>query len=415
MAETAAGELLRLDQALAAYAAELRPLPARRVRIERALDRVLADDLAARHDLPHHDQSALDGYALRAADTVRAGAGTPIRLRVIGELAAGRAAEVPQLPPHAAWRIYTGAWMPPGADAMIAQERVAREDDDILLAAPVAAGTNVRRRGEELASGAPLASAGQRLTPGLLAALAAAGHGELPVRRRPRLAVIDTGDELTAPGALLEPGQLHDSNGVALTTLLQRWGLRPHSVARVPDQPQLLAAALAGAAAADLIVTTGGASVGDRDHLKLVAAQLGFKTVFWGVAQLPGKPLLFARRGAQFLLGLPGNPAAVVLCAALHLRRLVDLLEGVALPSPRWRHGVLSAAVPPNRARERLLRVELDEDSDGRARLAPLPHQSSHMLSNLGRAQALARIPAGTEPLAAGSVVAWLPLFEALA
>jgi molybdenum cofactor synthesis domain len=339
--------LLPLDDALASYSRRLAALPIERLPVTAALGRVLAADVHAAHDLPRHAQSALDGYALRAADSRNASPETPVRLRVEGEVAAGRASGQP-LAEGCAVRIYTGAWMPAGADAMLAQERVQREGDALILTEPVAAGRNVRARGEELTAGTRLAAAGTRISPGLLGSLIAGGLSEVAVHRRPRVRILVTGDELVAVGEALEAGELHDSNGPMLAALLAAWGVTQVRRDHIADDPERLRAALA-ADDSDIVVTCGGASVGGRDFLRPAATQAGFELHFWGVAQKPGKPMFFGTRGAQALLGLPGNPAAVLVCAGLHLRRIIETLEAASDLTPQWQPGRLVAPARASR------------------------------------------------------------------
>jgi len=237
-------------------------------------------------------------------------------------------------------------------------------------------GRNIRRRGEELRAGSRIADAGARVTPGLLASLVSAGLGELRVRARPRIRVLVSGDELRAAGASLEPGQIHDSNGPLVTSVLERWACPPLSVERLPDREELVRAALETALAdADLVISTGGASVGDRDYLPAAARALGLREVFWKVSQKPGKPLWFGvggdpaanRRSA--MLALPGNPGAVLIGLVLHVRRVLDLLEGAEPAAPQWRAGRLSGVVECDSQRERLLRMRLSFAADGTAEL----------------------------------------------
>ncbi|MBX6420923.1 MAG: molybdopterin molybdotransferase MoeA [Nevskia sp.] len=404
--------MIPLGEALAAYAKHLRALPAERIPLTDALGRVLAEPLAAACDLPRFDQSAMDGYALRAADVAAARADAPLRLPIALTLTAGAQRGRPSLPTGCAARILTGAGLPQGADTVIPQEKARREGDVLVFDAPWPARRNIRWQGEELRAGSPLADRGQRITPGLLAALVNGGITSLAAVRRPRLRVLVTGDEVRPVGSVLEPGEIPDSNGPLIRSLLARWGHAAPAVEYLPDRERELCAALARALdESDLVITSGGASVGDRDYLPATAETLGVRRVFWQVAQKPGKPLYFGMRGATALFALPGNPGAVLIGMLLHVRRALDLLEGVTDPQPHWSSGVLAQNAARDTRRDCLLRMRLHWE-DGTAQLIPLPGQDSHMLGNLARADALVWLPRGEAPAAAGSVLRWLPLPE---
>lgn len=408
--DCAHGGLLSLDAALAAYARELHGLETQRLPPTAALQRVLAAPVAAQVDLPMFTQSAVDGYALRAADLAGAGDLWPQRLPLAGEIRAGVAPQAP-LPPGCAQRIFTGGRLPDGADTVARQEIVERDGERIALRAPLAAGVDVRRRGEELRAGTTLARAGQRLHAGLVAALAMAGVAEVEAVRAPRVRALVTGDEVAqdAPG---EAG-VYDANGPLLRSWFVERGYAAPRVDYVIDDRARLEAALREALdESDLVLTTGGVSVGDHDLVRPVATALGVREVFWQVAQKPGKPLYFGVRetGARrcALLGLPGNPGAVLIGLHVHVAAALARLEGLGEPAPAWRAGRLDEAVRAD-AREQLLRMALRIDGQGQVRLARLGRQDSHMLSNLAAAGALARIPAGAA-LEAGALVQWLPL-----
>jgi molybdopterin molybdotransferase len=403
--------MIPLEQALAAYPENLRPLPSEAVPVTQALNRVLAQPQQARTDLPRFDQSAMDGYAFRAADLAGAGAATPLRLPVTARLAAGPHENLQPLPPGTAARILTGAPLPPGADTVIPQERVTRAGDTLVFTEPYPADKNIRRRGEELKQGAPIAAAGQRVSPGLLAALVNAGVDRLDVHRQPRIRVLITGDEIRPPGTALKTGEIHDSNGPLIGAVLQRWGYPAPRIEHVPDDVQRVRDALGAALEdADVVLSAGGASVGDHDFLPGTAEALGLRRVFWKVAQKPAKPLFFGLRDNRVHLALPGNPGAVLISLALHVRRVLDCLEGVSQPGPHWNAGHLVEAVERDSQRVRLLRMRLDHAADGTAVLHPLPKQDSHMLSNLASAQVLAWVPIGEGACAAGTLLQWTTL-----
>lgn len=395
--------LLPLETALAEYAKRIRPLPAVTLKLGDALGCVLAADAASQVDLPLFTQSAVDGYALRSTD-----AGEPLQL--IGEIAAG-AASMPTVGPGQAARIFTGGALPPGADTVARQEIVRREGDRIRIAAALAADVDIRHRGEEIRRGDPIAQPGQRLHSGLLSALAMAGVAEVSVRPRPRVAVLVTGNEVARPGEALEAGRIHDANGPLTRGWLAEQGYPLVQLRYVRDDYDSVVQALQEAAAsADLVLSSGGVSVGDHDHLPKAAPQAGFEPVFWKVAQKPGKPIWYGMRGNTPLLALPGNPAAVLIGLHVHAIRALQLLEGIDHPAPRWRRGVLASEFRADRLRDSLLRVRTEIDEDGRLRLHKLGRQDSHMLSNLAQADGLLWLPASDAPLAAGETARWIPL-----
>ena len=401
--------MITLLEALDLYPKSLRPLPSETCALVDALGQVLAEPIASNVDLPLFTQSAVDGYALLSADTAAA---VPITLRLTGEVPAGAPA-AGKVISGTAMRILTGGALPEGADTVARQEIVERTGDTIRLHKAVAAGADTRYRGEELKPGEVSAEAGQRLHSGLLAALAMSGVSQVCVHRRPRIAVLVTGDEIAAVGAALKPGQVYDANGPLVRSWFIERGYPAPDIRYVPDRPEAVEQALADAlAAADLVISTGGVSVGDRDYLPELAPKLGVKKIFWQVAQKPGKPLWFGVKDNKALLGLPGNPAAVLVGLAVHASCVLGVLEGRAPPQPEWRTGILEAAVKADAHRDRLVRMSLRYDESGRVVLSNLPRQDSHMLSNLGQAAALVWLPARELPFAPGEVLRWVPLMN---
>lgn len=391
--------LARLDETVA-------PLPAETVPVAQALCRVTAAPAVSACDLPPFDQSAMDGYAVRASD-VR---DPPTRLPLSATVAAGPHDHLPVLPAGHACRIYTGGLIPIGADAVVRQEWTAREGDDVIVQRPTPVGQDLRRQGEELKRGAPLIEAGRRLNAGHIAMLAMSGVAQLSVRRAPRVVVLVSGDEIVDAGQVLKPGEVYNANGPQIVAWLARAGYPAPRVESVPDREEAVSAALGRAfASADLVLTTGGVSVGDRDLIAPEAEKLGAQRIFWKVAQKPGKPVYVARKGACLLMGLPGNPASVLVNLAVFVRRALDRLEGVAEPGPALLPGRLSRSTKADAERETWLRVHTELTGEGMV-LHPQGHQASHMLSNLALADALAWLPLSAEPLAANAPVRWLSL-----
>jgi molybdopterin molybdotransferase len=391
-----------VEEALARVLASVpNPLEEERVPLAEAFGRTLARDVAARRVQPPFANSAMDGYALRAADAPAAQA----RLTVVGEAAAGRAF-AGCLKPGEAARIFTGAPLPEGADAVAMQEIAQREGDGVTLGAPVAPGDHVRRRGCDFLEGEMLLSAGRRLTARDVALAAAADHPTLAVRRRPRVAILSSGDELAAPGEARGAAQIVASNAFAVAGVVAAAGGEPLDLGVAPDDPAALAARLAEArrANADVLTTIGGASVGDHDLIRQALADAGMSLGFWRIAMRPGKPLIHGRLGAMNVLGLPGNPTSATVCAVLFLRPLVRALLGDpwagADPSELAR---LAAPLPANQERTTYLRATLAAGAGGETLASPIANQDSSLAKALARADALLVRVAGAPPAPAGA------------
>ena len=397
--------MISLAEALSLYPLRVRPLRTQTVPLQAALGHVLRAPAQARCDLPRFSQSALDGYVLTNDD-----AATACTLTITDSIAAGDTGELRPLCRGECQRIFTGARVPPQAGAVVAQERVTVADGRMTLIEPLQPGANIRWQGEELRAQAMLGKTGQRLTPGHLAALAAAGIDEVVVARAPRIRVLVSGDEVKPAGTPLQDGQIWDANGPLVLAWLRAQGYEAE-LRFIGDSREAVSEALSAALAeVDLVITTGGVSVGDKDYILPVAESLGVERVFWQVAQKPGKPLYFGQRGDRSLLGLPGNPGAVLIGLALHVRAVLDVMEGAAAPGALFSHGALTSAVKADARRDCLYRMRLEITADGRALLQPLPHQDSHMLSNLASADVLVHLPAQTPPHAAGTIARWTRL-----
>lgn len=406
--------LMPVAQALATYARVLAPLPARELPVEAALGQVLAAPVHAAVDLPLFDQSAVDGYAVRTEDLMPASVECPVRLQLRGAIAAGQD-PAGQVTSGGAMRILTGAPVPPGADTVVRQEWVTRDGDQLWIDRALKPATDLRRRGEELQRGARLAEPGTRLDAGRLAALAMAGVSRVTAHPRARVTVLVTGDEVRPVEDVLQPGQIYDANGPLVRGWLAQRGQPLVRCQRVADCFDELCQALEQALQeSDVVITTGGVSVGDRDYLPDAAQRLGVERHFWKLAQKPGKPLWFGSRskaqGRAALVGLPGNPAAVLVGLTVHVAAVIRAMEGEAA-EPAWGYGVLQEDAHPADRRDQWLRMRLSVDPmTGCTSLAPLPRQASHMLSNLMSADVLAWVPASDHAWRAGSVVRWLAL-----
>jgi molybdopterin molybdotransferase len=380
-------------------------LDAERVPIERAAGRVLAESAAALVDLPPFPSSAMDGFALRAADTE----GAPVRLPVVAHIAAGSPAERP-LGPGEAMEISTGAAVPEGADAVIPLELVEETGDTIEISEVVARWDNVRDRAGDVSAGQTVLEPGIRLGPAQIAALAAAGVSEVRCTKRPRVGILVTGSELRQPGETLGPGQIYESNGLLLATALQLAGAVPAQLGIVADDADAHERAVERALLGfDMLVTSGGASVGPHDLVRSTQAKLRVEELFWGVAVKPGKPVAFGVRRDHVVFNLPGNPVSVLVTFELFVRPAVNALLGLPEPLPERRRGILGAAVARNAQREEYVRGVVRRDGEATV-VEPLAGRESHMIASAGRAGALVQVEAGTGELSAGDEIRYIPL-----
>lgn len=393
--------LLTIEEALERVLARVEPLPGEPVAVARAAGRVLSEAARARVDLPPFPSSAMDGFAVRAADT-------PGRLPVVGRIAAGAPAGRP-LEAGETMAIATGGVVPDGADAVVPIEYVVDHDNEVEIPEPAPPGANVRPRGGDVRAGDELVPAGTRLGPAHLGALAAAGVDAVVCGRRPAAAVVVTGTELRSAGSELAPGQIYESNGVLLQASLAAAGADAEASDPVHDDPDLHRAALTRGLERDVLVTSGGVSVGPHDLVRTIGPELGVEEVFWGVAVKPGKPVWFGARGSSLVFGLPGNPVSSLVGFELFVRPAVLALQGAADPGPEYLPGSLARAVRRNAAREQLVRAR-SQVRDGRLELEPLSGQESHMIARAAAADALVRIPRGEGELAAGTPVRYLRL-----
>lgn len=399
-ASTKGADMPEIAEALSRMEGMLPAVGTERVALDEAAGRVCAESLAARLDAPPFAVAAMDGYALRWAD-----AGAP--LRCLGTARAGDPLGGP-FSPGTCLRIFTGAPVPPGADTVVVQELAEAVGDRVRILPGAEPHRHIRAAGSNLRTGAPILRPGTRLTARHVGLLAAAGHAEVAVHRRPRVAILSTGNELSERFAVDRGAQILDANRPALKALVQAWGGVPRDLGILPDEPDALSSALARALDAgdiDLLVTSGGASVGDFDLVCPTLAALGFAPAFRKVRMRPGKATLFGQFGGLPVLGLPGNAVAALVSALVFLRPALSLLAGTgraALPEER---AILATPLPATGPRTTFLRGRLDRGPAGGAVFAVLADQDNAMLSGLAEADALVLRPADAPPAAAGEPV----------
>lgn len=393
--------MIPVAEALARVLALASPLPPEPVPLAGAAGRVLAADAVAQRAQPPFDASAMDGYAVQG----------PVRpgqvFRVIGTAQAGASHPGP-VGPGEALRIFTGAPVPPGADRVLIQEDVTRDGDRITLGDTLDQGTNIRPAGNDFAAGHRLA-APRRLRPADLALLAAMNCPAPLCSRQPVVALIATGDELVMPGTAPGPDQIVASNLFALKAMAEAEGARARLLPIARDTEAALAQVLALAEGADVVVTIGGASVGDHDLVGRVAGAMGLERSFYKIAMRPGKPLMAGRLGSAVMLGLPGNPVSAIVCGHLFLVPLLRALQGVPDPAPTVRRAVLACDLPPNGPRAHYMRATLTI-ADGLPHITPFAAQDSSLLVPLAGADALLVRPMGEAARAAGDTVEYIGL-----
>jgi len=385
--------------------AAAKALPAESVPLARALGRVLASDVKAREDIPPFTKATMDGYAVRAADTAPAGPEGPgrVELEVVADLPAGRLPDK-DIGPGQAVRIMTGAPLPRGADAVVMVEDTESHDGVVTVRRRVRPGDNIGLAGEDLRRGETAVSRGSLIGPAEIGMLAAAGLARVPVTRRPKLAVIATGDEIVEPGRPKRRGQIRNSNGPALSAMAAEAGVEVAYLGIARDRSDALTARLARAKGADILVLSGGVSVGDYDLVKSGLEAWGVRPVFWQVRIKPGKPVFFGVRGRQLVFGLPGNPTSSMVTFHLFVRPAIDRLLGRAVTGPEAATAVLDRTVSLKPGRTQFLRG-LFVGRGPVLRVAPYEDQRSGVLRSMVSGRVLIVVPAGTSLVEAGREV----------
>jgi molybdopterin molybdotransferase len=401
--------MLSIEEALAAILEPVAPLEAERAPLAEAAGRVAASDAAAVVDLPPFDRSAMDGYAVRSADTAPG-----VALRLAGGVAAGEVASS-ALEPGTVAAISTGAALPPGADAILQSELASVGDGTVTPQRAIEPGRHVRYRGEDVHAGDVLARAGERLTLPRLSALASAGVGEVDVHRRPRLHLLVTGSELLPLGAPPEPGRIHESNGLMVTLLAERAGASLAGSEVVPDDRAATLEAVERGLAADVLVVSGGVSVGPHDHVKPAFEACGVEEVLWRVQIKPGKPMWAGRRtqptssagtgGSTLVFGLPGNPLSSIVCFCVFIEPALRRLQGERDARPRIVRGRIAAPAEASDGRTTFLTAAIARAGDGVLEATPTERQGSHMTGALGESDGFAIAPHGAPALRAGDPV----------
>ncbi|MGH7093153.1 MAG: molybdopterin molybdotransferase MoeA [Stellaceae bacterium] len=392
--------MISVEEALSRLLAPLAPVPPEQLALADCVGRVLAEDVAARRTQPPFSVSAMDGYAVRAAD-VQA---IPVTLRIVAEIPAG-ASYSGTLGQGEAARIFTGAPLPAGADAIVIQEDAERSGDRVEIREGAPRGRYVRRAGLDFSEGEVLLRAGKRLTPRDIGLAAAMNRPWLFVYRRPRVAILSTGDEIVMPGDPIGPNQIVSSNLLALAAFMTASGAEPVMVGNAPDDPDALRRIAAAARGVDLFVTTGGVSVGEHDLVRGVLSEDGLAIDFWEIAMRPGKPLMFGHYRNVPMVGLPGNPVSTLVCSQVFLRPALRRLAGLPDGSDMPMTARLGVPLKQNDRRQDYLRARLSRAPDGSLEAVPFEVQDSSMMRSLAASDCLVIRPPHAPPLPAGAEV----------
>lgn len=400
--------MLDLETARTQLLESLRPLPSESIPLQASLHRVAAEDIRSEIHLPPFDNSAMDGYAIQSQDTLAATPENPVRLQQVGHVAAG-SVFAGTLAAGQCVRIFTGSPLPDGSDAVIMQEDIlpcSDSTDAIRVPERITPWESVRFRGEDVKAGETLVQAGEVLGVGAVALMAACGKNRVEVRRKPRVMILTTGSELRRPGQPLGPGQIYESNTIALDALVKRAGGEVCRAEHIPDDPLATREALKrGFETADVVLTAGGASVGEHDYVRTAFEALEGRIEFWKIAMKPGKPFFHGRLGEKTLLGVPGNPVSALVTALVFVYPALRRLQGARDCQPPWSQGILAEALANPDNRRHFIRVRVD--GEGLVRSAGI--QASHVLRSLANAVGVVDVPP-RQTLPPGSLVRYLRL-----
>jgi molybdopterin molybdotransferase len=397
--------MLSVEEAQDRIIAAARPTPAEQIGLADALGRVLAEDLAARRTQPPMDVSAMDGYAVRAEDV----ATVPVTLKIVGHAPAGDSHD-DTVGPGEAVRIFTGGPVPDGADSIVIQEDTESDGKTVTIKESVKLGNYVRPAGLDFREGDLLLESGRLLSVRDVGLAAAMNRPWLMVRRKPRITILATGDEVVMPGDPIGRNQIVSSNGLALSAAVRAFGGEPVLLGIAPDDRDALARMAAGAAGSEMLLTTGGVSVGEHDLVQSVLGDEGLEVDFWRIAMRPGKPLMFGHIGDTMTIGLPGNPVSTLVCAMIFVQPAIRRMLGMAEPRPYTVKARLAAPLPQNDRRQDYLRSTSEQDAHGALRVTSYEKQDSSMMAPLAKADCLIVRPPHAEAANAGDIVDVIPM-----
>ncbi len=402
--------MLSYDEALAKVLALAAPLPTAIVRLEDCLGYTLAEPIAVKFDLPSFDNSAVDGYGVYVDDLRDASEDNPVKLKLLGEMRAGKADEFHQQR-GTAIKILTGAIVPASTEGVVMREFCREADGHVIVSASINAGENIRRRGGEVRAGDTVLTAGTRIDPAVLALIATVGAERATVYRKPRLAIVVTGDELVPPGTELKPGQIFDSNSYGLKAALKCIGVDECQVFYAKDTPSETREAFSSALKfADVVISSGGVSVGEHDYVKDALQELKVETVFWRIAIKPGKPVFFGTLASntderKLVFGLPGNPVSVLVTYHQFVKPALKQMMGVTDVTPAIYRAKLATAIRKKPGRLDFMRGKLKQSSDSGLSVTPVKGQDSHMLTGLAAANSLLHFAADAGELDVGEEI----------
>jgi molybdopterin molybdotransferase len=392
--------VLSVEEARSRIIEAIRPLSGQTIKLGSALGRALAEDVVASRAHPPEAVAAMDGYALRSADALS----LPVKLKRVGTSKAGARFEG-KVSVGNCVRIFTGAIFPDGADTIALQEDASELGDDVEIIQVPEPGRHIRAAGTNYSAGQLCLAKGRVLTARDIGVIASCGYAHVPVCRKPRIAILGTGDELVDPGGSPGPDQIFGSNNAAIAAAVAAWGGEPVDLGIAPDRIEAIAGAIDAAIGADLLVTSAGASVGEHDLVRNALATRGFTPDFWKIAMRPGKPVIFGMIGEMPVLGMSGNPVSALVSALMFLRPAIRAMLGLPAKQTIFEQAVLGAAMRENHLREDFVRARIERGSDGKLIAVPFPTQDSAMLVTLAHADGLIRRRPHAPPAPEGTMI----------